>query len=155
MSNTVLSLAEYGKDNIRVFRVVRDGRRHIVVEYNVTVLLQGDIDIRYVIDLLTRIIRQFELTMAPPATTTESYTRADNSVVVATDSSTFVLSFSFFIPEAPPYNAVKNITYCKYLPLSFRGSCHSHTRIYNTQTLQKFRRTFSSLSALRFTSART
>jgi len=55
---------------VRVFRVVRDGKTHHVVEYNVQVLLEGDLE--------------------------TSYTHADNSVVVATDS-------------------MKNITYCKWM----------------------------------------
>ncbi|KAG6909535.1 hypothetical protein DXG01_016928 [Tephrocybe rancida] len=37
--------ARYGKDKIRVLRVVRDGSWHHVVEYNVTALLEGDIDV--------------------------------------------------------------------------------------------------------------
>ncbi|KAF7317426.1 Uricase [Mycena chlorophos] len=58
----VLSAARYGKDKVRVFRIVRDPAAgvHHVVEYNVKVLLEGDIE--------------------------TSYTQADNSVVVATDS---------------------------------------------------------------------
>ncbi len=56
-----LSSARYGKDAVRVFRVVREGPVHTVVEYNVQVMLEGDIE--------------------------TSYTEADNSVVVATDSS--------------------------------------------------------------------
>ena len=34
--------ARHGKDKVRVFRVVRSGDWHDVVEYNVTVLLEGD-----------------------------------------------------------------------------------------------------------------
>ncbi|KAI0773327.1 uricase [Trametes elegans] len=55
-----LSHARYGKDKVRVLRVVRNGTWHEVVEYNITALVEGDIEI--------------------------SYTNADNSVVVATDS---------------------------------------------------------------------
>jgi urate oxidase len=57
----ILSSARYGKDKVRIFRVVRDGDWHTIAEYNVTTLLEGDVD--------------------------QSYTQADNSVVVATDSS--------------------------------------------------------------------
>ena len=57
-----LTWSRYGKDKVRIFRTVRDGKIHHVVEYNVCALLEGDID--------------------------TSYTEADNSVVVATDSST-------------------------------------------------------------------
>ena len=57
-----LTWSRYGKDKVRIFRIVRDGKIHHVVEYNVCTLLEGDVD--------------------------TSYTEADNSVVVATDSST-------------------------------------------------------------------
>lgn len=44
----VLTSAEYGKDKVRVFRVVRDptSKVHDVVEYNVTVLVEGAIETR-------------------------------------------------------------------------------------------------------------
>jgi len=38
--------ARYGKDKVRVLRVVREGAWHYVVEYNITALLEGDIDVR-------------------------------------------------------------------------------------------------------------
>ncbi|KAJ5474383.1 hypothetical protein N7475_003949 [Penicillium sp. IBT 31633x] len=59
---TTLAAARYGKDNVRVLKVHRDEKTGIqtVVEMTVCVLLEGDI--------------------------TTSYTKADNSVVVATDS---------------------------------------------------------------------
>ncbi|KAG2116868.1 hypothetical protein BD769DRAFT_1485253 [Suillus cothurnatus] len=76
MSESVLTSARYGKDFVRVFRVVRDGEFHQVVEYNVKVLLEGDIE--------------------------TSYTVADNSVVVATDSTE---------THHMTYHIVKNITY--------------------------------------------
>ncbi|KAG6816916.1 hypothetical protein H0H93_007632 [Arthromyces matolae] len=65
--------ARYGKDKIRVLRVVREGAWHHVVEYNVTVLVEGDID--------------------------TSYTQADNSVVVATDSNLAKVSSHVLVPE--------------------------------------------------------
>jgi urate oxidase len=57
-----LSAARYGKDNIRLYKVERDEatKTHLVVEMTVCVLLEGDIE--------------------------TSYTEADNSVVVATDT---------------------------------------------------------------------
>lgn len=57
-----VSAARYGKDNIRLYKVVRDEatKTHTVYEMIVCVLLEGDI--------------------------ATSYTEADNSVVVATDS---------------------------------------------------------------------
>jgi hypothetical protein len=44
----VLASARYGKDKVRVFRVVRDPttKVHDVVEYNVTVLVEGAIETR-------------------------------------------------------------------------------------------------------------
>ncbi|PWY84629.1 uricase [Aspergillus sclerotioniger CBS 115572] len=61
MSSPVTA-ARYGKDNVRVYKVHRDEKTGIqtVVEMTVCVLLEGDID--------------------------TSYTTADNSVIVATDS---------------------------------------------------------------------
>jgi urate oxidase len=46
----VLATARYGKDKVRVFRVVRDqeSKVHNVVEYNVTVLLEGAMETRCV-----------------------------------------------------------------------------------------------------------
>jgi hypothetical protein len=44
-----LRSCRYGKDQIRVFRLVRDGDWHNVVEYNVTALLEGNIDTRRVL----------------------------------------------------------------------------------------------------------
>jgi len=57
-----ISSARYGKDNVRVYKVERDAKSgtQTVTEMTVTVLLEGAIDV--------------------------SYTKADNSVVVATDS---------------------------------------------------------------------
>ncbi|KIR41481.1 urate oxidase [Cryptococcus deuterogattii 99/473] len=55
-----LSAARYGKDLVKVARVVRDGEQHHIVEYTLRVLLEGEIE--------------------------TSYTKADNSCVVATDT---------------------------------------------------------------------
>ncbi|KAF8300125.1 uricase [Clavulina sp. PMI_390] len=55
-----LANAIYGKDKVRVFRIVRNGPVHDVAEYNVCALLQGDVE--------------------------TSFTQADNSVVVPTDT---------------------------------------------------------------------
>ncbi|KAG6847965.1 hypothetical protein H0H93_004580 [Arthromyces matolae] len=66
--------ARYGKDKIRVLRVVREGAWHHVVEYNVTVLVEGDID--------------------------TSYTQADNSVVVATDS---IKNITYYLAKVSPH----------------------------------------------------
>jgi urate oxidase len=65
----VLASAKYGKDKVRVFRVVRDAtsKVHDVVEYNVTVLVEGAIE--------------------------TSYTQADNTVVVATDSMKNIVNY--------------------------------------------------------------
>ncbi|PNY26723.1 Uricase [Tolypocladium capitatum] len=74
-----VSAARYGKDNVRVLKVTRDaatGVQH-VTEMTVCCLLEGDID--------------------------TSYTEADNSVVVATDSiknTTFIMAKQH--PVTPP-----------------------------------------------------
>lgn len=44
-----LAHARYGKDKVRVFRIVREGKWHHVVEYNVCALVEGDIETRYVL----------------------------------------------------------------------------------------------------------
>ncbi|KZT65882.1 uricase [Daedalea quercina L-15889] len=69
-----LSRAHYGKDKVRVFRIVREGAAHRVVEYNVTALVEGDIDV--------------------------SYTQADNSVVVATDSMKNII---YYLAKTSPH----------------------------------------------------
>ncbi|KAG5643744.1 hypothetical protein DXG03_009678 [Asterophora parasitica] len=66
--------ARYGKDKVRVLRVVREGAWHHVVEYNVTALLEGEID--------------------------ASYTKADNSVVVATDS---IKNITYYLAKVSPH----------------------------------------------------
>ncbi|KAL3490587.1 hypothetical protein BJX62DRAFT_207054 [Aspergillus germanicus] len=59
---STVAAARYGKDNVRVYKVHRDEKTGVqtVVEMTVCVLLEGEID--------------------------TSYTKADNSVIVATDS---------------------------------------------------------------------
>ncbi|KAL8646791.1 MAG: hypothetical protein Q9210_005929 [Variospora velana] len=74
-----LSVAQYGKDNIRVYKVHRNEETGVqdVVEMTVCVLLQGDIE--------------------------TSYTEADNSVVVATDTmkqTTYIMAKQH--PVTPP-----------------------------------------------------
>ena len=90
----VLATARYGKDKVRVFRVVRDPESsvHHVVEYNVTVLVEGAMETR---------CTHIPTLLAPPkpsrteiffaASCLSSYTQGDNSVVVATDSSPSLL----------------------------------------------------------------
>ena len=47
---SVLSHARYGKDKVRVFRIVRESEKwHNIVEYNVTALVEGDIETRWVV----------------------------------------------------------------------------------------------------------
>ncbi|KAK0761778.1 hypothetical protein N5P37_004577 [Trichoderma harzianum] len=62
MATAHVSAARYGKDNVRVLKTDRDAATgiHTVTEMTVSCLLEGDIDV--------------------------SYTKGDNSVVVATDS---------------------------------------------------------------------
>ena len=86
-SDIGLTAARYGKDKVRVFRIVRGEKWHDIVEYNVCTLLEGDIATRYAahINYLTRTGYSDELIDI-------SYTQADNSVVVATDSGVFYSS---------------------------------------------------------------
>ncbi|KAI0058785.1 uricase [Artomyces pyxidatus] len=72
----VLATARYGKDKVRVFRVVRDpaSKVHHIVEYNVTALLEGDI--------------------------ATSFTQADNTVVVATDS---IKNITYYLAKTSPH----------------------------------------------------
>lgn len=44
--SSYLAQARYGKDKMRVLRVVREGKTHHIVEYNVQVLLEGDVETR-------------------------------------------------------------------------------------------------------------
>lgn len=74
-----LGYARYGKDNIRLYKVKKneDGTQE-VTEQTVCILLEGDIETSYV-----------HSSILPPSTQTNnsnSYTRADNSVIVATDT---------------------------------------------------------------------
>ncbi|TFK50264.1 uricase [Heliocybe sulcata] len=69
-----LSAARYGKDLVRVLRVVREGSTHHVVEYSVRALVEGDI--------------------------ATSYTEADNSVVVATDS---IKNITYYLAKVSPH----------------------------------------------------
>ncbi|MFM7375914.1 MAG: urate oxidase, partial [Chthoniobacterales bacterium] len=55
-----LSSHRYGKARVRVVKILREGARHTVVEADVQVLLEGDFE--------------------------TSYTKGDNSKVVATDT---------------------------------------------------------------------
>ncbi|KIY52339.1 uricase [Fistulina hepatica ATCC 64428] len=74
-----LSHALYGKDKVRVFRVVREGGFHNVVEYNVRALMEGDIE--------------------------TSYTQADNSVVMFTRLTTTytVKNITYFLAKVSPH----------------------------------------------------
>jgi urate oxidase len=73
----------YQQDNVRLYKVHRDEKTgvHTVNETTVCVLLEGDIDVSYVPPPTSKL---------PPHHGTNkklhSYTKADNSVIVATDS---------------------------------------------------------------------
>ena len=41
-----LAESTYGKDEVRVLRVVREGKINHIVEYNMQVLLEGDLETR-------------------------------------------------------------------------------------------------------------
>lgn len=69
-----LTAYRYGKDKIRVFRVVREANIQHIVEYNVCSLLEGDVS--------------------------TSYTEADNSVIVATDS---IKNITYYFAKTSPH----------------------------------------------------
>ncbi|EIM23579.1 uricase [Wallemia mellicola] len=60
LQKSTLTTAKYGKDGVKILRIVRNDQWHEIAEYTITVLLEGDIS--------------------------ASYTEADNSVIVTTDS---------------------------------------------------------------------
>jgi len=101
-----LSTAKYGKSKVRVFRIVREEeRRHYVVEYNVTVLLEGEIETRYV-DAACVVDRRCSL--------------MDNGVVIPTRiivSLWLLIPVRFFstvsLSVLISLFLVKNIIYCK------------------------------------------
>ncbi|KAG9091911.1 hypothetical protein FS749_016152 [Ceratobasidium sp. UAMH 11750] len=103
------------RDQVRVFRIVRDGDKHTVVEYIVRALLEGDI--------------------------ATSYTQADNSVVVATDSiiaktSPHVLSpelyalhlGTHFVTKYPHiHKAFIDVEQLKWSRIEVDGTPHKHS----------------------------
>jgi hypothetical protein len=103
----VLATARYGKDKVRVFRVVRDpeSKVHNVVEYNVTVLVEGAIETRSAhIPIFLRRSKSRRrarrvLKYVWCLVVSFSYTQGDNSVVVATDSSASLLHAAVPFPS--------------------------------------------------------
>jgi urate oxidase len=82
-----LSYARYGKDNVRLYKVDKDPKTgiHTIVEQTVRILLEGDIETSYVLYQIPSV----------SYLTPSSYTKADNSVVVATDTqkqTTYILA---------------------------------------------------------------
>ncbi|KAH8118151.1 uricase [Phellopilus nigrolimitatus] len=75
-----LAAARYGKDKVRVFRVVKSDKWHDVVEYNVCTLVEGAIE--------------------------TSFTQADNSVVVATDS---IKNITYYMAKTSPFVLVPEL----------------------------------------------
>jgi len=73
----VLATARYGKDKVRVFRVVRDpeNKVHNVVEYNVTVLLEGAFETRSAKSPSNSVRQLTEAHPATPKQTTPSSSR--------------------------------------------------------------------------------
>ena len=68
MSEFKLAAARYGKDSVRVFRVIRPslpGGQHQVVEYNVCLLLEGDIETRYAGSLWSLLLINRSLARSP------------------------------------------------------------------------------------------
>ena len=80
-----LSFARYGKDHVRVYKVHRDEGSEVqtVVEMTISVLLEGDIETSYALlhGIEWRVTSLCTVRLMPL-----SYTRANNAIVVATDS---------------------------------------------------------------------
>lgn len=90
-----LSYARYGKDNVRLYKVDKDPNTgvHTVVEQTIRILLEGDID--------------------------TSYTQADNSVVVATDTqkqTTYILAKQHPIDPPERFAAIIGDHFIKTYP---------------------------------------
>ncbi|PLB48039.1 urate oxidase UaZ [Aspergillus steynii IBT 23096] len=123
-----VSAARYGKDNVRVYKVHKDEKTGVqtVVEMTVCVLLEGDIE--------------------------TSYTKADNSVIVATDSiknTIFILAKQN--PVTPPelfgsilgshfitkYNHIHvahvNIVTHRWTRLTVDGKPHPHSFVRDSE----------------------
>ena len=84
---------QYGKARVRVMKVTRRGSRHSLKELDVSVALQGEFD--------------------------ASYTRADNRLVVATDSmknTVNVLAKKFLGPETEPFGILLAEHFVKTYP---------------------------------------
>lgn len=47
LQKSTLATAKYGKDGVKVLRIVRNDQWHEIAEYTVTVLLEGDISPSY------------------------------------------------------------------------------------------------------------
>ncbi|CAG8616746.1 16013_t:CDS:2 [Acaulospora colombiana] len=121
MSNASLKEQRYGKNNVRLAKVIRTGKWHEIVELTVCVLLEGDF--------------------------TAPYTEADNSKVVATDSikntiyilakqSSNVQNIEVFATEiglhfVTTYSHVSktnvSITKYKWTRMLFDGKLHNHS----------------------------
>lgn len=63
MADVELSAARYGKDKVRVLRVVRGPEHHDVVEYNVCALVEGKIETRCAEDRLSAFERGLSVTI--------------------------------------------------------------------------------------------
>ncbi|KAI1393870.1 uricase [Hypoxylon trugodes] len=103
----VVSAARYGKDNVRVYKVHRDeaSGTHTVTEMTVCCLLEGEIE--------------------------QSYTVADNSVVVATDS---IKNTIYIKAKEHPVNPPE--LYASYLGQHFLDT-YSHITVANVKLVVK------------------
>ncbi|CAG8564555.1 20575_t:CDS:2 [Cetraspora pellucida] len=94
MSEVYLKEQEYGKDRVRLAKVVKTGKWHEIIELTVRVLLDGEFE--------------------------DSYTKADNSMIVATDS-------------------MKNTIYI----LAKQSSCVENIEVFATEIGKHFITTYS------------
>ena len=151
---TRLSAARYGKDNVRVYKVQRDKKTGMqtVVEMTVCVLLEGDIETSCVIEIPNL---QALLDARGNMLTGSSYTKGDNSVVVATDSmknTIFILAKQH--PVTPPelfgsivgdhfirtykhvHTAHVSIVVQSWSRMSIHGKPHPHSFLRDTSAVR-------------------
>jgi urate oxidase len=119
-SDMKLLLHKYGKARVRVLKVLRAGSQHAIKELDISVMLSGDFD--------------------------ASYTRADNSLVVATDTmknTVQALALEHLGAETEDFGVMLAQHFCKTYPqaaraevrlserawqrISFDGKPHAHS----------------------------
>ncbi|KAL5504045.1 hypothetical protein ACEPAH_8118 [Sanghuangporus vaninii] len=110
MSSVGLATSRYGKDKVRVLRVVRGEGWHDIVEYEVRALVEGNFD--------------------------TSFTQADNTVVVATDS---IKNITYWLAKTSPFVLVPEL-FGLHLGAFLLGKYGHLHRAYVTVQQQRWQR---------------